>query len=91
MVYGALSHNPWGVPKPDCVKCKTNMNVQAKIKKKGLKVSWACACGMVSNGCSAMPSCVQQVPANWLSDFYFVEYPLPEHPYQVTWREKGGG
>ncbi|KAH7883477.1 hypothetical protein F5I97DRAFT_1832184 [Phlebopus sp. FC_14] len=35
MAYGALSHNPWGVPKPNCPKCQTNLNVQAKRRKKG--------------------------------------------------------
>lgn len=88
MAYGALSHNPWGISKPECPKCKTNVNVQAKIRKKGEKVSWTCVCGMVSEGCSGMPSCVRPVPVNWLSDFYFVDYPLPESLYEVTWREK---
>jgi hypothetical protein len=90
MAYGALSHNPWGVPKPECPNCKTNVNVQAKIrnKNKGKKVSWTCVCGMVSEGCSEMPSCARRVPANWLNDFYLVDYPLPENIYHVTWREK---
>ncbi|KAG6374919.1 hypothetical protein JVT61DRAFT_3662 [Boletus reticuloceps] len=89
MAYGTLSHNPWGVPKPECPTCKTNVNVLAKIRKKGGKVSWRCVCGMVSEECLEMPFCVWKVTANWLNDFYCVDYPLPESPYRVTWRKKG--
>lgn len=86
MAYGPLSHNPWGVPKPECPKCKTNINVQARIRNRG-KVSWKCTCGMISQGSSRIPSCVRQVAANWLNDFYWVDYPVPVDPHQVDWKE----
>ena len=46
---------------------------------------------MASEGCSQSPSCVWDVPANWLSNFYFVDYPLPECPHLLTWTVKGRG
>ena len=91
MVYGPLSHNPWGVPKPECPKCRMNTTVQVKIKVKGEKVTWECSYGMASEGCLQRPSCVRDVPANRLSDFCFVDYPLPAFPHVVTWRAKGVG
>ena len=65
--------------------------VQVKIKVKGKKVSLECSCGMASEGHSQRPSCVQDVPVNWLSNFYFVDYPLLEYPHLLTWTVKGIG
>ncbi|KAH7916870.1 hypothetical protein BV22DRAFT_1135943 [Leucogyrophana mollusca] len=89
LAYGPISHTPWGVPKPDCPDCRTNLNVQAQVKTGG-KVRWACVCGLVSKGpLFKKPSFVEHVDAGWLQDFYWVEYPIPNPAYKVTWGQKG--
>ncbi|KAG6376665.1 hypothetical protein JVT61DRAFT_1662 [Boletus reticuloceps] len=78
-----------GSPKTRVSHMQDKCERASKDKKEGGKVSWRCVCGMVSEECSEMPSCVWKDTANLLNNIYWVDYPLPESPYRVTWGEKG--
>ena len=84
-MYGAISHNPWGAPKPICPSCLSRMGVQARAKGRD-SVRWSCVCGMISDGSTSRPSWAVKVQAKWLNDMYTLPYPIPEIE-GISWKK----
>ena len=86
LVYGTVTHKPWGIPKPNCPKCSNSVTVQAKWQNKNNEnaVTWSCCvCRSKSAGPTHRPDWVQPVKASWLKQAYLLPFPVP--PYEVEW------